>query len=262
MKTVIITGSTRGLGYGLADSFLSRGCGVVISGRTEDGVAKAVDELVGKHATESVHGVTCDVTSYERVRNLWNAGFQHFGRVDCWINNAGISTVRKKLWEHPPSEIRNVVGVNLVGTIYGCKVAFEQMTSQGFGAIYNVEGMGSNGQRVSGLSLYGTSKYGLRYFNEALAEESKDSPVIVGALSPGMLVTDLLTSERDADFKNWEKTKRVLNILADRVETVAPWLVDKILENKSSGVNIRWLTRGKILWRFMSAPLIKRDVIG
>ena len=102
MKTVIITGSTRGLGYGLADSFLSHGCGVIISGRTDDGVAKALDELSKKHAIERMHGVACDVTRYEQVNNLWNEGFKHFGKVDYWINNAGVSTVRMQLWEHPP----------------------------------------------------------------------------------------------------------------------------------------------------------------
>lgn len=262
MKTVIITGSTRGLGYGLAESFLYHGCTVVISGRTDEGVASAVDELAEKHAVEKVHGIACDVTKFAEVSYLWDAGFQHFGRVDYWINNAGVSTVRKQLWEHPPTEISNLVEVNLIGAMYGSKVAFEGMRSQGFGAIYNVEGMGSNGQRVGGLSLYGTTKYGLRYFNESLAEEAKGTPVIIGALSPGMLVTDLLTRERECGDEDWEKTKRVLNILSDRVEVVAPWLVEKILGNNNNGVNIRWLTRGKVFWRFLSAPFIKRDVIG
>ncbi len=57
-----------------------------------------------------------------------------------------------------------------------------------------------------------------------------------------------------------ERMKRIFNILADKVDTVAPWLVDQILQNKKTGVSIQWLTKSKIIWRFATAPFSKRDL--
>ena len=73
MKNVVITGSTRGIGYGLADSFLARGCRVAVSGRTAASVQQAVARLALKHDADRVFGHPCDVTRYEHVQALWDA---------------------------------------------------------------------------------------------------------------------------------------------------------------------------------------------
>jgi MFS family permease len=73
MKTVVITGSTRGIGYGLADEFLKRGCKVVVSGRTAEACEKAVAKLAETHNRENIFAVPCDVTSYEDNQNLWKS---------------------------------------------------------------------------------------------------------------------------------------------------------------------------------------------
>jgi short-subunit dehydrogenase len=108
--------------------------------------------------------------------------------------------------------------------------------------------------------LYGSTKYSLSYLTDALVEETKDTPVLVGALRPGMVVTGLLTDQYEGRPEDWEKAKRIFNILADRVETVTPWLAEKVLKNQESGVRISWLTRRKIMWRFLTAPFSKRDL--
>ena len=101
MKTVVITGSTRGLGYGLADSFLALGCAVVVSGRTPAGVEKAVAELSAKHEADRVFGHPCDVTDFEQVQALWDTAKAHFDKIDIWINNAGIGNSQMNFWELP-----------------------------------------------------------------------------------------------------------------------------------------------------------------
>ena len=62
--------------------------------------------------------------------------------------------------------------------------------------------------------------------------------------------------------ETWERTKKIFNILADKVETVSPWIADRILANQEHGMQIRWLNRGKVLWRFLSASWNKRDLFG
>jgi len=259
MKTIVITGSTRGIGYGLADSFLALGCAVTVSGRTQEGVDGAVATLSAKHEAGRVMGHPCDVTHYAQVQTLWDAAHAHWGRVDVWINNAGCTHLQAEFWELEPEQIKAVVDANLLGAMYGSKVALRGMLEQGSGSLYSMEGLGSTGRKMDGLAVYGTTKCGLRYLNESLAHEVRETPVLVGALRPGMVVTDLLTGKKDRP-EDWERAKRIFNILADRVETVTPWLAQKVLANDKNGVCISWTSRRKIMWRFLTARFRKRDL--
>ena len=262
MKNVVITGSTRGIGGGLADAFLTLGCKVMVSGRTAERVKETAELLGGRHGINAVHGHPCDVTQFDQVQALWDAAVARWGRVDIWINNAGISHRQANLWGLGLDEIDGTVETNLLGTLYGCKVAIAGMLAQGGGTVYNMEGLGSAGPIVPGVSVYGASKSAVRYLTTALAKETKDTPVLVGSLSPGMVVTDLLMRSSQDDPARFQRTKKVLNVLADRVETVTPWLAERALENTKNGVTIAWLTTLKSAWRFLTAPLNKRDLFG
>lgn len=260
LKVVVITGSTRGIGNGLASAFLDLGCSVVISGRTEEGVAQAVETLVDRYGSDCVCGYPCDVTKYEQVQALWDAAQQHYGRIDIWINNAGLGHPQCSFCEHLQEEMQAIVETNLLGTMYGASVAMRGMLGQGFGSLYNMEGLGSDGSRVQGLALYATTKYAIRYLTRSLVRESRGTPVLVGALSPGMVTTEFLTGPYEDRPEDWERAKRIFNILADTVETVTPWLACKVLANRRTGVRFNWLTRGKVLARFLIAPFRKREL--
>jgi NAD(P)-dependent dehydrogenase (short-subunit alcohol dehydrogenase family) len=260
MKSVVITGSTRGIGYGLADSFLILGCGVTISGRTSAGVEEALVKLSASHDPDCVSGHPSDVTDIEQVQALWDAAKARFGKIDIWINNAGISTPQMNLWDLSPEQIKTVVNTNLVGAMHGAKVAIKGMLDQGFGSLYNMEGLGSDNRKIEGLALYGTTKCGLRYLTDSLIQETKGTPLLVGALRPGMVLTDLVTKQYDGRPDDWERAKRIFNVIADRVETVAPWLAQKVITNTRTGVRFTWLTRGKLMGRFLMAPFCRRDL--
>jgi NAD(P)-dependent dehydrogenase (short-subunit alcohol dehydrogenase family) len=261
VKTIVITGSTRGIGFGLANAFLNLGCNVVISGRTREAVDEAVTHLATQHEREQILGQPCDVTDYGQVQALWNAAAARFGTVDIWINNAGISHPTVDFWAHPPQRIRAVVETNVVGAMYGASVALSGMHEQGYGALYNMEGLGSGGPMVPGTTLYATTKSALRYLTEALGKEVEGSGLVVGALQPGMVVTDLLMGREGERGAPDARSRRVMNILADRVETVTPWLAREALANEQNGARIRWLTRWKVLGRFLSAPFHERHVL-
>jgi NAD(P)-dependent dehydrogenase (short-subunit alcohol dehydrogenase family) len=260
MKIVTITGSTRGIGYGLADSFLKLGCAVTISSRTPEAVDKAVAELSTTYGADRVLGQVCDVTDFEQVQALWDTAKARFGQIDIWINNAGLSNPMLKFWEQPPQRLRAVVETNLIGAMYGCKVAVEGMLEQGFGAIYNLEGFGSDGRKMEGLTLYGITKYALRYLDDSLAKELEGTPVRAGAFRPGMVITELVTGQYEAGSDEWERAKRVFNIIADRPETVTPWLAERALENDRNGARIAWSSPLKIAMRFLAAPFRKRNL--
>jgi short-subunit dehydrogenase len=260
MKTVVITGSTRGIGFGLADSFLAQGCEVMLSGREQETLSAAVESLRYKHGDERVHGVVCDVRDPQQIRDLWKASIDRYEKVDIWINNAGISGPYTRIREIAPEEVNAVLTTNMLGVILGSQIAVNGMLEQGFGAIYNMEGMGSDGRMHDRLVIYGLTKYGMAYFTRGLIEETKGSPVIIGSLRPGMVATEFVEKQYIDRPEEWEKAKRIFNILADRVETVTTWLAGKILENKRHGAVISWSSRWKLLSRFLTAPFRKRDI--
>ncbi len=262
MKTVVITGSTRGIGLALARAFLQRGCAVVISGRQEPDVRAVVQELAQEFDAQRVHGQACDVTSPEQLQGLWDAAAARFPRVDLWINNAGIAHGQAPLWEQDPSLFGRIAATNLAGAMAGSAVALRGMLAQGGGALYNMEGLGSDGRMVQGMTPYGVTKRGLRYLDLALAKEVKGTPVIVGAILPGMVVTDLLLAGLKGPEEQVAKARRVFTILADRADAVAPWIADKVLANRRNGACINWLTNAKAGWRFMTSPFSKRDPLG
>lgn len=258
-QTIVVTGSTRGIGRGLAAEFLRRGHQVVVSGRRPDAVSRAVQEL---GAGAALLGQTCDVRDLGSVQALWDAAVSRFGRVDMWINNAAIATDRMRLDELPGEQMVATVDTNLIGTLFGCKVALAGMLKQGSGQVFTFEGFGSDGMTSPGLCVYGSTKRAIRYLTEGLAKEYRGSPVLIGSLSPGIVPTDLLIySSRSQDAQEWARAKRMMNILGDKVETVTPWLAEQALANREQGANIAWLTRGKAALRFMTAPFNKRDIV-
>mgnify|MGYP003597058683 CR=1 FL=1 len=261
MKTIVITGSSRGLGRGLADALLARGCNVVVGGRREADSARVAAELGAAHDPARVLGVACDVTSPAQVQALWGAAVARFGRVDVWINNAGVGAARRPLWTLSAEEARAVIDIDLLGTLYGAQTALRGMLAQGGGQIFNVEGFGSNGMMTKGMTVYGTSKSAVTYLTRSLALEARGTPVQVRALSPGIMDTEFLRRDYEGDPEGWNQARRTLNILADKVETVAPWLADKILASRQNGGRIAWLTAPKAAWRFATARIRPRRVI-
>jgi NAD(P)-dependent dehydrogenase (short-subunit alcohol dehydrogenase family) len=180
--------------------------------------------------------------------------------VDIWINNAGVGHAETQIWTFTPNQINEIIATNLTGAIFGSVVALKGMREQGFGSIYNMEGLGSSGPIIRGLALYGTTKSALSYFTKSMAKETEGTPILVGGLRPGMVATKLITEQYDGHPEEWERSKRIFNILSDRVETVTPWLAEKVLSNTRNGVNIVWLTKSKVLRRFLTAPFHKRKI--
>ncbi len=259
-KTIVITGSTRGIGYGLAESFLQLGCAVTVGGRSRESTARAVEQLAGRYDSSRIFGLACDVTNPSQITSLWEESAAHFGSVDIWVNNAGYTGEMGMAWERPADEAQLVVDTNLVGTIVGSQVALRGMQAQDHGAIYNMEGMGSDGRKHAGLTFYGTTKYAVHYFTESLAMEAKDTRIIIGGLRPGMVATDLLRDRYKDRPEEWERAKKIFNVLAERVERVTPWLAQQMLTNQRNGAILSYSSTWKMLWKFLRSPFVKEQV--
>lgn len=261
---VVITGSTRGIGFGLAREFLRRGHDVAVSSRGAAAVEQAVAKLRAEFPQRKIVGRVCDVADYGQVQALWDAAAAALGRIDIWVNNAGRDGTKVPFFAIPPEDYVHTVNTNLIGLMHCNRVAIPAMYRQGSGMIWNMEGFGSNDMVRPAIAPYGTTKRALRYFTKALvAELGAKSKVQVGYLSPGMVVTDMLIPPPERRGEQWQKTKKLLNILADTVETVTPFLVEGMLRNHGrQGAAVRWLTAPKIQKRFLMAPFRKRDLFG
>lgn len=262
MKTVVITGSARGLGYEMAKQFVQNDYNVVICDVLEDKLKQSQKELENISSGGKVISVICDVTKEEDLQNVMNVAIENFTTVEIWINNAGVNQPMVPIWEVDSDKINRLIDIDLKSAIIGSKIAMNQMIKQGHGQIYGIEGYGSNDAMMTGLSVYGTSKRGLTYFLKALANEVEENhlPIQVGLLAPGIMITDFITHSMGTEsFELPEKTKKVYNILGDYPDVIAKFLVERMMKNTKNGVRINWLTNAKAGFRFMTSGFNKRN---
>ena len=262
MHTVVITGSSKGIGKGMARGFLQHGCNVVISARTQSTVSATVSELGVEFGAARVAGTTCDVTDIAQVQALWDLAVETFDSVSHWINNAGMISDNRRFWEVEPDEMKAVILSNIIGHMYGIRVAMQGMQQQGSGAIYNFYGFGCHDEKKpTGMVTYGITKRAIRYMTECLVEETAGSPVLIGSLMPGSVITDLmLKTIRTMPPAERAQLKKNFNIVADTVETVAPFLVEEILKNTTHGAEINWMPLEKFQARLKDPAYLQRDL--
>ncbi len=262
MKNIVITGSTRGIGLAMAEEFLKAGCNVTVSGRGET-FPEILSSRLNNYSAQYVY-IKCDVQKKSEIIELWEKSSQKWGKIDIWINNAGMNSPYVMSYETDEEYVENIVNTNIEGMIFGSQVAAENMLKQGSGAIYSMEGLGSNDMIQEKTIIYGTTKRALTYFMRGLAKELSGTNVIAGRLSPGMMLTDFITKSPDGEqaaiYKS-ESFKRAFNILADKPETVAKFFIPKILANTKNDCHIMWLTNLKAAWRFMTAAFRKDRLI-
>ena len=265
---VVITGSTQGLGAGYAREFLKRGHSVMVSGRKQASVDKAVSDLRRIAPSGArVAGVACDVSRIEDVQALWDASVRELGRVDLWFNNAGYARTGVTFLETRPAELAAMVRSNVIGTMNGCQVALAGMKAQGAnsgngGWIYLTLGGGAKGRIVPGMAVYSTTKRALKYFADCLVKEARGTAVKIGTVSPGINITEGMLREIEAVTPAARaRMLRPLNLIGDHVETTTPWIVERILEGRESGHDVTWLTGGRMMQRLFGSLFRKRDVL-
>lgn len=244
---IFITGGTRGIGKGIVKEFLKLGHNVSFTGTSEKSISTAMDEFDGECT-----GYVCDVRQFDSIFEAKEKAVDKYKCIDIWINNAGVDQTREVVSRLPEENIKKVIDINVTGMIYGTKIALREMKGQGFGVVYNMEGLGSNNMMIKETIIYGSSKRLLTYFSKACNKELKDrKDIFVGTLSPGMVFTDLLLDNSN------EESLKITGILGNRVEEVTPFLVKNMIKGKQY---IYWLTNRKIFWKFFKSIFVKRNI--
>jgi len=194
---VLVTGSSRGIGFGIAEAFAKQGHTVILNGR-EDRVRleEAVQELGG-----STVGYCADVSDFNQAQQLFMKIEENGGPVDVLINNAGMAHLGL-FSDMPPVEIDCVLTSNLQAVLYPSRLAVPGMVRKKAGAIVNISSIWG----VTGAScevVYSAAKAGVIGFTKALARELGPSNIRVNAIACGAFETrmnDWLTDHERADF--------------------------------------------------------------
>lgn len=238
-KIAVVTGSTRGLGFAIAEELLKAGATVIISGRSQDPLQNAVESL---RAHGRVSGMLCDVREEKQVYALARNTVKEFGRLDIWINNAGYSSAASMLLDLPPDQAIDMFLANDMGTLYGTQAALHFMLPRQEGTLVNLYGAGSNGKPSSPTGLYAATKAWVTSFTRTLSVEIKGSGVRLVGFSPGMLLTEMLTNPTvigDGAQKRMERYAFVLRFLGKSPKQAAQKLVAALEDNKKEFLELR-----------------------
>lgn len=207
-KVAIVTGSSRGIGRGMALALAKEGAKVVVVGRTESAEQSRLPGTIHKTAEEikaaggDAIAVRCDVMKQEDVEQLMQKTVQAFGRIDILVNNAGGSSSQATILDIPVYRWLNVMNLNVNAVFLCCKFALPHIIRQSAGSIINV----SSGAAVSNnprMAAYNTSKAAMERLSLTLAEEVREHNISVVAYRPGRVKTEGAEYVFGKDF-NWE----------------------------------------------------------
>ncbi len=193
-KVAIVTGGTKGLGYGIVMALAYHGAKVVITSRHQDdcdAVAGEVIEMGGE-----AYGIKTDVQNISEIQNLIDKTVEKYGTVDIMINNAGVA-ITKRLTDMTEEEYYRVMDSNLKSVYFGSQIAAKQMIAQGHGGkiinMCSIGGVKGNNQ----LSTYDASKAGAINLTKSMAWEWGRYGISVNAICPGYVRTALNAAQLD-----------------------------------------------------------------
>ncbi|MGO2082446.1 acetoin reductase [Vagococcus sp.] len=187
-KVAVVTGSAGGLGRGIAERLLKDGFKVVLHDINETVLNKTVAELQGEGA--DVIGVVGDVSSAKDQSNLVDKAVSKFGKLDVFVNNAGVDAVTPFL-KIEEKELERVFKINVNGTVFGTQAAAKQFIKQGTkGKIINACSIAGH-ESFEMLGTYCASKHAVRSFTHTAAKELAKHQITVNAYCPGIAKTEM-----------------------------------------------------------------------
>ena len=198
----VVTGGTRGIGKSTALKLAELGSDIAIIYNTRDDLAKEVQSEIEKLGRKC-KCYKCDVSNFEEVRKTINEIINDLGRIDILVNNAGIAI--KTDFTEATEEIWNkTIDINLKGMFNVCRFVVPQMLKQGRGKIVNVSSLAGRNGGTLGVP-YAASKAGVIGLTQALAAEFTSKGILVNAVAPGPVYTDLVSGLGEEALKNLEK---------------------------------------------------------
>lgn len=207
-RTAVITGSTSGIGLGIATSLAEAGASIMLNGFGEpDAIAAARKQVAATGARVGYHGA--DMTRPKEIAELIKAATRELGAVDVLVNNAGIQHVAP-LQDFPDEQWERIISINLSSAFYASKAVLPQMLARNWGRIINIAS--AHGLVASpNKSAYVAAKHGIVGLTKAVALETAETGITCNAICPGWVLTPLVEKQirarAAAAGANYEKAK-------------------------------------------------------
>ncbi|MFB9862182.1 SDR family NAD(P)-dependent oxidoreductase [Rufibacter immobilis] len=178
-KTFVIVGASSGFGRGVAEQLGAYKANVVLAARRGELLEEVANQVRAAGGTALV--VPMDISKPEDIQRLLQAALQQYGKIDVWINMAGVGAIGR-FWEIPIEDQSRIVDINLKGFIYGSHAAIKQFKTQGYGTLINMGSIESENPLAYHAS-YAATKAGVRHLGQAINQElrlsgSKDIKVV------------------------------------------------------------------------------------
>ena len=202
-KTAVVIGATGELGGAIAEGLCRAGANTVIGGRNAQAGKKRADEYSAPDEAGDAIFQSCDTTSREDLQELIEAVDDEFGRIDVWVNSAGVNSATP-FFEIEEEEWDKIMNVNLKGVFLACQEVGQYLIEQGEGgSIINISSMAGM-TPLSRVFTYAASKAGLINLSKNLAREWAPHDIRVNCIAPGFFPAEqnkeILSDERIADI--------------------------------------------------------------
>jgi short-subunit dehydrogenase len=194
-QVMVITGATSGIGLTTARMAADRGAKLVLAARSADALDQLASEL-RQHGSQ-VATVAADVGNKADVERIGQVAMERFGRIDTWVNNAGIS-IFGRIEDIAPEDHERLFQTNFWGVVHGSLEAVRRMKTRGGGALINL-GSEVSDRAVPLQAMYSASKHAVKAFSDALRVELEhdNAPIAVTLIKPASIDTPFTTHARD-----------------------------------------------------------------
>ncbi len=207
-KIIVITGGTKGLGKALAEALRKAGAIVIVS-------------ATNNPDTDNAPFIKADVTQEQEIMDLVKSVSEQYGRIDLWINNAGVWVPHCPVEQLDIERVRAMNDVNIIGTMIGSKHALIQMRKQGDGTILTILSTSALEGRPNS-SGYCASKYGADGFTKSLRKETEGSSINILSVYPGGMQTHFFDEKKPEGYDSYMQADFVADTIIANLQTDEP----------------------------------------
>ena len=238
-RLAIVTGGAQGFGLAITKRIIQSGGKVIVWDIDKQAIEKAQNEI----NSDNFNFQIVDVTDFNIINSSIKDLEQQFGKIDIFVNNAGITGMNAKVWDYPIDEWKKVIELNLNSTFYCCKAIVPHMVKNNYGRIVNIASIaGKEGN--PNASAYSTSKAGVIGLTKSLGKELADKNIAVNCVTPAAAKTRIF-DQMTEEHINYMLSKIPRNRFAkiDELASLVCWLVSE--ENSFSTAAVFDLSGGR-----------------